>query len=128
MTGAVHGRVMVDCYSLKCPSLHVSLRPWSGLKSALLWCLFTSTDNLTQRCAGFLSHSLLAMLSGYRDVRVNIRRIFASVEISFSAMVAPIHTSTRNLLRGNQSFDTSLSSHHKITVPLFHEPDNQLHR
>jgi hypothetical protein len=64
----------------------------------------------------------------YRDVRVDIRRIFASIVISFSAMVAPIHTSTRNLLRGNQSFDTFLSSHHEITVPLSHEPDNQPHR
>lgn len=128
VTGVVHGRAMVDCCSLKWPSLHVSLCPWSGLKSALLQWLLTSTHKPSHSCAGFLQQPLLAVLSVYRVVRVNIRRIFASIEISFSVMAVPILTSTRHLQRGNQSFDTSLSFHHEITGPLSYEPDNQPRR
>lgn len=124
MTGVANGRVMVGRCSLQCPALPVSLCPWSEICPALVVVYFyRQVDSaVLASCITPFSYAV------YRDVRVNIRRIFTSLEISFSVMAAPIHTSTRHLLRGNQSSDTSLSSHHKIAVPLFHEPDSQHHR
>lgn len=59
--------------------------------------------------------------------KMNIRRTFAYVDIPFSAQLAPVHTSTRRLLRGNESIDTSLYPYHGLTVPLSHKADNQPH-
>lgn len=115
--------VVVAAWSI---SSYMCLSVWSGIKIwhplVLVW--FYRQVFLTSHFINVLSSCItpFKLCSVQRHKREPQE---LSIEISFSAMAAPVHTSARHLLKGNGTF---LYSHQECTVPLSHEPDNRSHR